>query len=168
MGGYYPKEWKYRGKLHFFLWVILVLVFVDVKNDSFGCLEIWCGTMSLAEVRLSCVRTYAPPTAVCFFAVTSITLSLQTHRKTHIFSRLSSAFSFLSKTDGLFSSNRRLVFFKPTGHFSWTNRSFYKKVHFFCPFPLGVHNTLVASTTKPPNFAEKTFFRDCWFAVFLK
>ena len=105
------------------------------------------------------VRTYAHTLQqFVFFAVTSVTLSLQKHRKNHISSRLTSNFSSswkltysFSQNNVSFSSKQRVVFLKTTCRFI-------TKFASFAPCSFGEQNTLVALTKIAPEFCPKKIF----------
>ena len=142
MGGYCPKAWKNCGKLHFFLLNYFVLLFEDCKNPVFST---WAQTKKKGRTPWICspraymrVCMYAPTrppySSLCFLLSQVSQLRCKTHRKKHIFRRLTYDFSSPWKTtcrfpqnNVSFSSKQRVVFFKTTCRFPQNNVSFSSK-----------------------------------------
>ena len=106
MGGYCPKAWKNRGKLHFFLLNYFVLLFEDCKNPVFST---WAQTKKKGRTPWICspraymrVCMYAPTrtlySSLCFLLSQVSHLRCKMHRKNQTISRLPSAFSSSWKT----------------------------------------------------------------------
>ena len=153
MGGYCPKAWKNRGKLHFFFWNTL-FCYLGIAKDVIFRYE--SRPKRRVEHRgfaplvrgYACTHLRAHSTAVCVFcchkchifaakrivknrlSVDCRLLFLPFGKQRVVFSKTTCRFL---QNNVSFSSKQRVVFLQTTCCFLPNNVSFYNKVRFFCP-----------------------------------